>query len=132
MFDTPKRRPGGGGNEGSGLPVTPNLVLRFILELFAVFSLGFWGYMAWPFPFPGLFFLIGAPLFAIVLWGLFRSPKAPLKTDPLGRAIVEVAIMGSAVYAWFSLGYPIVALVFALVALVSGVINFRRELRAGR
>lgn len=131
MFDTPKRRPGrGGGDDGTGLPVAPNTVVRLVLLAFALFTLGFWGYMAWPYPFPALFFVIGAPLFAAVIWWLFRSRRGPLTSDPLGRAIVEVAVMGSAAYAWFSLGYPIVAAVFAAVALVSGLIHFRREQRA--
>lgn len=124
MFDTPKRRPGRGGG---GHPIKANDVLRFFIELFAFFTLGFWGYMAWPFPFPGVFFLIGAPLFAMVVWGLFRSPRAVVKNDPVGKAIVEIAVMGSAVYAWFSLGYPIVGTVFGLIALISGVVNFRKE-----
>ncbi|WP_082763539.1 YrdB family protein [Frondihabitans sp. PAMC 28766] len=126
MFDTPKRRPGRGGG-GNGQPLRAGDVLRFFLELFAFFSLAFWGYMAWPFPLPGIFFTLGLPIFAIVIWGLFRSPKAVIKSDPVGRAIVEIAIMGAAVYTWFSLGYPVVGVVFGVLALVSGILNFRRE-----
>lgn len=107
--------------------IGPNDVLRFLLELFAFFTLGYWGYLAWPFPWPGLLFMIGAPLFAIVVWGLFRSPKARIPLDPVGRAVVEVAIMGSAAIAWATLGHPIVAIVFAVLALVSGGLNLRAE-----
>jgi hypothetical protein len=107
--------------------LTPNLVLRFLLELFAVFSLGFWGYLAWPFPIPGVFFMIGTPLFAAIVWGLFRSPKAVLPLDPVGKVLVEIFVIGAAVASWFMLGYPIVGLVFGVVAAVSGVINGRRE-----
>lgn len=109
--------------------VGPNEILRFLLELFALFSLGYWGYLAWPFPWPGVLFMIGAPLFAAVVWGLFRSPKALIKVDAVGRGIVEIAVMGSAVIAWTMLGYPIVALVFGVIALVSGIINMRKETR---
>ena len=35
--------------------------------------------------------------------------------------------MGSAAFAWWSLGQPVVAVVFAVVATVSGVLNGRRE-----
>jgi hypothetical protein len=35
--------------------------------------------------------------------------------------------MGSAVIAWTMLGQPIVAVVFGVIALVSGAINLRRE-----
>jgi hypothetical protein len=125
MFDTPKRRPGRPG--GGSRPIKANDVLRFFLELFAFASLAFWGYMAWPFPFPAVFYIIGLPGFAIVLWALFRSPKAIVKNDPVGKAIVEIAVMGAAAYTWFSLDYPIVGIVFGVLAAVSGVVNFRRE-----
>ncbi len=105
-----------------------NDVLRFILELFAIFTLGYWGYLAWPFPWPGILFMIGTPLFAIVVWGLFRSPKARIPLDPVGRGIVEIAVMGSAAIAWAMLGQPIIAIVFAVIALVSGIVNLRREI----
>lgn len=105
-----------------------NDALRFLLELFAFFTLGYWGYLAWPFPWPGVLFMIGTPLFAMVVWGLFRSPKARIPVDPVGRGIVEIAIMGSAVIAWAMLGQPVIAIVFGVIALVSGIINLRTEI----
>jgi hypothetical protein len=107
--------------------IGPNGVLRFLLELFAFFSLGYWGYLAWPFPWPSALFMIGTPLFAIVVWGLFRAPKAKVPLDPVGRALVEIAVFGSATIAWAMLGQPIVAIAFGLIALVSGIINLRSE-----
>ena len=114
-------------NSRQDIRVGPNEILRFLLELFALFSLGFWGYLAWPFPWPGLLFMIGTPLFAAVVWGLFRSPKARIPLDPVGRALVEIGVFGAATIAWAMLGHPVVAVVFALVALVSGILNLRAE-----
>ncbi len=107
--------------------IAVNAVLRVVLELFALFSLGFWGYLAWPFPIPGIFFMIGTPLFAAIVWGLFRAPRALLPVDPVGKVLVEIFVMGAAVGTWFMLGYPIVGLVFGMIAAISGVINGRRE-----
>lgn len=107
-----------------------NAVLRVILEIFALVSLGFWGYLAWPFPLPGVFFMIGAPLFAAIVWGLFRSPRAVLPLDPVGKVLVEFFVMGAAVGTWFMLGYPVVGLVFGILAAVSGFLNGRREFGA--
>ncbi|HEY2557841.1 MAG TPA: YrdB family protein [Diaminobutyricibacter sp.] len=106
--------------------IGPNDILRFLLELFAVFSLGFWGFVAWPFPW-NIVVGILAPAIAIVLWALFRSPKAVIAIDPFGRAVVEIVVMASAALAWWSLGQPIVAGVFAVVATVSGIINGHKE-----
>jgi hypothetical protein len=107
--------------------ITANDVLRLLLELFALFSLGFWGYLAWPFPIPGVYFMIGTPLFAAIVWAVFRSPKALLPLDPVGKVLVEIFVMGAAVGTWFMLGYPIVGLAFGVIAAISGVINGRRE-----
>jgi hypothetical protein len=106
--------------------ISPNDILRFLLELFAVFSLAFWGFVAWPLPW-NIVVGILAPAVAIVLWALFRSPKAVFAIDPFGRAVVEIIVMASAALAWWGLGQPIVAGVFAVVATVSGIINGRKE-----
>jgi len=106
--------------------VGPNDVLRFVLELFAIFTLGFWGFVAWPLPW-NIVVGILAPAIAIVLWALFRSPKAVLHVDPFVKALVEIVVFASAALAWWNLGQPIVAGVFAVVATVSGIVNGRKE-----
>ncbi|NNC11725.1 YrdB family protein [Planctomonas sp. JC2975] len=102
-------------------------VLRFVIELFAFVSLCVWGFIAWPFPW-NIVVGIGAPALAIVLWALFRSPKAVIHVDAFGKAIVEIIVMTAAAFAWWDLGQPIVAVIFAIVALVSGIISGRKEL----
>lgn len=110
------------------LKIGPNDLLRFFLELFAFVSLGIWGFLAFPLPWPGVLVGIGAPLLAILVWALFVSPKAVFRVDTFGKAIVEIAVFSAAALAWWTLGQPIVAIVFALVAAVSGVLHGRREL----
>jgi len=102
-------------------------VLRFVVELFAFVTLAVWGFIAWPFPW-NIVVGIGAPLLAIVLWALFRSPKAVIRIDTFGKAIVEIIVMTAAAFAWWDLGQPIVAVVFAVVALFSGIMSGRKEL----
>lgn len=107
--------------------VGPNDVLRFLLELFAFFTLGFWGFVAWPLPW-NIVVGIAAPLVAIVLWALFRSPRAVFHIDTFGRAAVEIIVMAAAALAWLDLGQPIVAVAFAVVSVASGIVNGLREL----
>ena len=107
--------------------IGPWEVLRFLVELFAFVSLAIWGFAAWPLPW-NIVVGILAPALAIVLWALFRSPKAVIHIDTFGKAIVEIIVMTAAAFAWWDLGQPIVAVVFALVALLSGIISGRREL----
>jgi hypothetical protein len=102
-------------------------VLRFVVELFAFVSLAVWGFIAWPFPW-NIVVGIAAPVFAVVLWALFRSPKAVIRVDTFGKAIVEIIVMTAAAFAWWDLGQPVVAVAFALVALLSGIMSGRKEL----
>ncbi|MBF4635497.1 YrdB family protein [Agreia pratensis] len=103
-------------------------VIRFVLELFAFVSLGIWGFLAWPGPWLNIVLCIGTPLFAILLWALFRSPRAVVKLDAFGKALIEIVIMGSAALSWLALGQPVVAAVFGVAATISGVISGRKEL----
>ncbi|WP_353807279.1 YrdB family protein [Agromyces sp. SYSU T00194] len=108
--------------------IGPNDIVRFFLELFAFVSLGIWGFLAWPLPWPGVLIGIGAPALAILAWALFVSPKAVFRVDVFGRTLVELAVMLSAALAWWGLGQPIVAVVFTIVATVSGILHGRRQL----
>ncbi len=119
---------------GSQPPATPPArrvdawtVLRVLVCTFGLLSLAYWGYLTWPFPLPGVLFMIGAPLFAAVVWYLFRSPRSPIETDVVGKTIVEVALVVAAGASWLSLRHPVVGLVFIVVATVSGIVTARRE-----
>ncbi|MBF4615643.1 YrdB family protein [Curtobacterium sp. VKM Ac-1376] len=102
-------------------------VLRVAVMVFGLLSLAFWGYWSWSVPFPAYPFMIGAPLFAAVVWYFFRSPRSPIETDIVGKTIVEVALVVGAGATWISIGRPVVGLVFIVVAALSGLIAFRRE-----
>ncbi|MBT2498219.1 YrdB family protein [Agromyces sp. ISL-38] len=108
--------------------IGPNDILRFFLELFAFVSLGIWGFMAFPLPWPGLLVGLGAPALAILVWALFVSPKSVFHIDVFGKALVEIAVFSSAAIGWWMLGQPVVGVVFAVIAAVSGILNGRKQL----
>lgn len=107
--------------------IGPIEVLAFVVELVAFAALAVWGFVAWPFP-SNIAVGILAPGVAIALWALFLSPRAVLRVDPFVAALVHIVIMASAAYALFDLGQPIVAAVFAVAAIVAGVLGGRRRL----
>jgi len=83
-----------------------NLLVRFLLELFALGTLGYWGFAVGGSVFTKILLGIGAPLLAAVVWGLFVAPRAavPLKM-PL-RLVPEALVFGSAILALFATGHP--------------------------
>jgi hypothetical protein len=112
-----------------------NLGLRFFLELFALFSLGFWGWTQhaglqrylWGF---------GLPLLAAALWGTFRIPndpgKAPIPVPGLVRLLLEALFFGGAVWGLSAAGRPGWALTFGAIVLVHYVLSYDRLLRLVR
>jgi hypothetical protein len=103
-------------------------VVRALVELFAVISLVLWGLLGFAFPLPGLIIAIVAPALAILLWALFRSPKAVFQVDRFVKALVEIVVMATAAFAWFDLQQPIIGIVFLIVAAVTGVIQGLRDI----
>lgn len=103
-------------------------VTRALVELFAVISLVLWGLLGFAFPLPGLIVAVVAPALAILLWALFRSPKAVFRVDFLVKALVEIVVMATAAFAWFDLQQPIIGVVFLVIATISGVIHGLREI----
>lgn len=107
---------------------TANDFLRFFLEIFVFVTFAIWGFASWPLPW-NIVAGIAAPAAGILLWALFRSPKAVFGFDAFGKSIVEIVIMAAAAFAWWRLGQPFIAVPFAIVATISGVLNGRREFR---
>ncbi len=101
--------------------------VSLVVHLFAFVSVAVWGLTVWPGP---LNWIVGlaAPVLAIVLWGLFQSPRAVFRVDPYGKALVEIIVLGSGALSWGAIGYPLVGVVFGLIAATFGLIGGLREL----
>lgn len=102
--------------------------VRFLCELFAIVSLAIWGFAAWPVPLNIAAGII-APVIAIVLWGLFRSPRAVFTVDIYLKGLIELVVMLGAAFAWWAMGHLLIGGIFAVIAVGQGVIVGRRELR---
>ena len=94
------------------------LTVRFLLELTALWALGYWGWTQHT----GLvrvLLAVGAPLAAATLWGVFRVPgyprEAPVAVRGPVRLLVEAVVFGSATWALYAAGRADWAVVFAVV-----------------
>ncbi|PPH27837.1 4-amino-4-deoxy-L-arabinose transferase [Rathayibacter sp. AY1F9] len=117
----------GADTAGTDIRIGPNAILRFLLELVALATFALWGFASWDLPW-NIVLGIGAPVVAALVWALFLSPRAVLAIDIYGRSLIELLVMGAAALAWLDLGQPVVAIVFGVLAVVSGVIAGRRSL----
>ncbi len=100
-----------------------NLVLRFLLELSALAATAYWGFSTasgvtqWVLG-------LGAPALVAVVWGLFVSPKAKIELPHPAQFAIELLVWAAATLALASAGQPVLGIVFAVVAVISGALNY--------
>ena len=91
-----------------------NLLLAFLVELVALGIFAWWGWDAGSSTVLSVLLAIALPAVTAVLWGLFAAPTAKRGT-PAVRWAVKVVVFGLAGAALWSLGHPLLAVVFVVV-----------------
>ncbi|MFK5857096.1 MAG: YrdB family protein [Bacteroidota bacterium] len=109
-----------------------NLIFRFLLELFALFTVGMWGWNqsdGW-FRFV---LALGIPVVLAIIWGTFavpddpsRSGKAPIVTPGIVRLIIELAIFGFAMWSLFDMGYTTLSWMMVIAVIVHYIVSYDR------
>jgi hypothetical protein len=106
-----------------------NLVIRFLLEISALISMGIWGWQQSD----GILryvFAFGVPLIAAAVWGTFRVPNDPGKASivipGLLRLAYEVVFFGFATWALMDANYVELAWVIAVILVIHYIISYDR------
>ncbi len=108
-----------------------NLVLRFLLELTALASFGFWGWQkgdGW------LRFVLAVaiPLFFAVLWGTFRVPNdpgaAPVTVAGVLRLGLELVYFALATYALADIHLTTLSWIFGVLVALHYLVSYDRIL----
>lgn len=109
-----------------------NLALRFILEIAALFALGYWGWTQhdglWRFVWS-----IGLVILAAVVWGTFavpndpsRSGKAPVQVPGIVRLVIELLLFAAGVWAFTAAGQPVWGTVLGVFTILHYAISYDR------
>ncbi len=99
-----------------------NLALAFFLELGVLAALGYWGFQTGQGTIAKIGLGIGAPVVAVVVWGLFGAPKAVWHLHGASRLLLEVVFFGSAALALFAAGQRVLSVAFALIFVLNYVL----------
>ena len=109
-----------------------NLVLRFLLELIAFASVGYWAYQLSEQWYRYLFAIV-CPLVLAVLWGVFAVPNDPsrsgntvIATPGTIRLFLELFIFGVGVFCLFDMEERGLALIFGVLVIVHYVVSHKR------
>ncbi|OGO39628.1 MAG: hypothetical protein A2W35_09190 [Chloroflexi bacterium RBG_16_57_11] len=108
-----------------------NLAFRFILELAALVAMGYWGWNTgegWT----RWFLMLGVPLIAAALWGVFRVDndpgRAPVRVPGILRLVLELAYFAFAVWALNDAGATTASWILGIAVLVHYLISYDRVL----
>ena len=109
-----------------------NLILRFLLELAALISYGYWGWYTSDGWFRYLLTIL-APLVAALIWGTFavpddpsRSGKAPVPIPGWLRLMLELVIFGLACTALALAGLSVYAWILGILVVIHYVVSVDR------
>jgi hypothetical protein len=111
-----------------------NLVVRFLLELAALYVFGRWGWQTNE-GFLRYVLMIGLPLLAATLWGVFRVPgdasangNAVVAVPGWVRLLFEIAFFSFATYCFFATGLQNAGGAFGIVTLLHYILSYDRIL----
>lgn len=109
-----------------------NLMIRFLLELAALGSVGLWGWKS----FDGTLQYVlglGLPILMTIVWGTFavlddpsRSGKAPIPVSGLIRLVIEFLFFGLAVWALYELEYSRLSYALAGIVMIHYLVSYDR------
>ncbi len=109
-----------------------NLILRFLLELAALYTFGLWGWRhgeGWT----RVALAMGLVLLMVALWGVFnvpgdpsRSGGAPVIIPGLLRLLIELLFFALASWALLNLGYNNLWWIFATLVGVHYLLSYDR------
>ena len=109
-----------------------NLDLRFILEVAALYSIGFWGWRQTDSWFRFVL-AIGIPIVLAIIWGIFavpddrtRSGAAPVPTPGFVRLLIELGLFTFATWSLSNTGLTTLAWVLAIVTVFHYLISYDR------
>lgn len=101
-----------------------NLALLFLLELCMLAALAFWGFHTGSGLIAKLALGIGAPLLVAIFWGVFMAPRAAIKLPTPAHLALYLVIFGGAALALAVAGQPLLAIAFAVLAILSKALTF--------
>lgn len=109
-----------------------NLIVRFLLELAALASVGIWG---WEISSGWLQVILGfgIPIGVAAVWGIFavpndpsRSGVAPVVTPGIVRLVIELTIFTFSTWALYDLGLTTLSVVLGIIVILHYIVSYDR------
>ena len=99
-----------------------NAGLAFFLELGMLAAFGYWGFYGDKSGLAKWLLGIGLTLLTAVVWGMFLAPRAVYRLNSISGNLLSLILFFLAAAALFYTHHPVLAIVFALTALVNRIL----------
>ena len=96
-----------------------NQITAFLLEIYMFIALGFIGYQLGKSVLIKYTLVIGLPLMAIVLWGLFAAPKSNFRLGLPWRIIFEIILFSITSFLLYKTGFKTLAFSLWIIILIN-------------
>ncbi len=100
-----------------------NLGVRFLLELFMLASLSYWGFKTHSGWAMKILFGVGLPLLMAVAWGYLMAPRSAHRLSGIPFTVMDIILLGSGAAALYASGQVNLAWIYAVVLVVSEVLR---------
>lgn len=96
-----------------------NIALAFLLELFSLIILGYWGFTLQADK--GIRISIGilAPILMMSIWSIWCAPSSAHRLEGLWLLLIKCLLFGVVAYCLFRMNYPLAAIIFSTATLLN-------------
>lgn len=101
-----------------------HLTLAFVLELFMLGAIAWWGYRQGQTPVSKYALAITLVLLASVLWGIFAAPKSKKRLPFAARLPFQLCMFLTAAFLLYATGETVTAFCFAGAACISTALAY--------
>lgn len=99
-----------------------NLLLRLLLELCVLLSIGYWGFQlkrTWIIKFAAG---LGLPIIVMAFWTVFIAPDSTYELSQPVRTIMELVVFALGAYALYASRHPVLAKVFSFTVFINMIL----------
>lgn len=100
-----------------------NLLVRFLLELSMLVSVGYWGFKTHSSWTMKILLGIGLPVLIATIWGIFMAPRSTHRLSGVPFTIMDFILLGSGAVALYASGHAGLAGIYPAVLIVSEILR---------
>jgi hypothetical protein len=100
-----------------------NLGVRFMLELYMLAAVGYWGFKTHSSWTMKILLGIGLPLLLAVIWGYFMAPRSAHRLSGIPFTVMDIIMLGSGAVALYASGQINLAWLYAVVLVISEILR---------